>query len=104
MHLFSLPPLQFSILTISASLVGLQISNVNAASIPSDTHHQLNIRSKTCSISGTSAIVNCRGGPSRSYPTIRSVQPNQSFSVQCMVDGEGIDGEKYVLWGLLLCY
>ncbi|KAK0724391.1 hypothetical protein B0H67DRAFT_567827 [Lasiosphaeris hirsuta] len=48
---------------------------------------------KVCSAIG-SASINCRGGPSREYPVVRKVQPEQSFGVRCIKDGEGIDGEK----------
>jgi len=51
---------------------------------------------KVCSIEGTFAVVNCRVGPGRDFSSVRTVAPGQSFSVQCMRDGESIDGEKYV--------
>ncbi|KAK0713637.1 hypothetical protein B0T26DRAFT_753729 [Lasiosphaeria miniovina] len=54
---------------------------------------------KVCSVSGTSSYVNCRAGPGRDYATVRGVQPAQQFSVQCMRDGEAIDGEK--AWGYI---
>ncbi|KAM7184889.1 hypothetical protein V8F20_012026 [Naviculisporaceae sp. PSN 640] len=52
-----------------------------------------------CSIAGTSARVNCRASPTRSSSSVVSFLPGESFGVECMVDGEGIDGEK--AWGYL---
>jgi len=49
---------------------------------------------KTCSIIGL-AVVNCRAGPSRDYRIVRAAQPEQRLGIQCIRDGEAIDGEKY---------
>ncbi|KAM7217134.1 hypothetical protein V8F06_007533 [Rhypophila decipiens] len=80
----------------TATLVLLSLQNVAAGTIPEMETRQTNAK---CSISGTSAAVNCRQGPTRSYPSVTSFLPGESFAVQCMVDGEGIDGEK--AWGYL---
>ncbi|KAK0657930.1 hypothetical protein B0T16DRAFT_386376 [Cercophora newfieldiana] len=53
---------------------------------------------KTCSIN-SQAVVNCRAGPSRDYSIVRIAQPQQQLSIQCMLDGEPIDGEK--AWGYI---
>lgn len=50
---------------------------------------------KTCTIS-SQTIVNCRAGPNRDYPLIRTTRPGQAVDIECIVDGEAIDGEKCV--------
>lgn len=49
---------------------------------------------KTCSIN-SQTYVNCRDGPSREHRIVNNAQPKQRIDFKCMVDGEGIDGEKY---------
>lgn len=80
------------------------VSVSNAVSIPAANpepeldaanKRQTNTTTK-CSISGTFATVSCRASPTRSSSALKSFRPGQEFGVECMVDGEGIDGEKYV--------
>ena len=80
---------------VSNMKVSLKLSIITLVALGDAAVLEARQGDKLCSVPGPT-YVNCREGPSRSYPVARRVQPDQSFGVRCIRDGESIDGEKCV--------